>query len=214
MLPGMQQAKRPLSAYLAGGYGHPYHPALVSVPIGAWVSSLVFDVASHAVAKPGFLSAGAEWLIAIGIAGGVMAGLVGLLDLAVVPAGTAAYRTAWAHASINALVIAGYVLDFVLRRRSYQLGAPVSLRMVILSVGCLLLLTASGYLGGKLAFRFGVRVADENVQADGYHVRRVHAAPRSATSLPAAAPPVRQADYDFDSEFGDENPFHDHETDF
>ncbi|MFE8990795.1 hypothetical protein ACFYMI_23785 [Streptomyces collinus] len=26
----------------------------------------------------------------------------------------------------------------------------------------------SGYLGGKLAYRYGVRVADENTQAEGY----------------------------------------------
>ncbi|MGW0424100.1 hypothetical protein [Streptomyces sp. NPDC003015] len=41
-----QQAKRPVSAALAGPYGHPFHPILVTVPIGAWVASLVFDIAS------------------------------------------------------------------------------------------------------------------------------------------------------------------------
>jgi len=176
MLPGMQQAKRPVSAYLAGAYGHPFHPALASVPVGAWVSSLVFDVASHAVSKPGFLAAGAEWLIAIGIVGGVAAALAGFLDLAVIPPGTRVYRTACAHVSINALVISGYVVDFALRKRSYQLGAPVSLDMLTLSAACLVLLTASGYLGGRLAYRFGVRVADEDAQADGYRTRTGHAA--------------------------------------
>jgi uncharacterized membrane protein len=214
MLPGMQQAKQPLSAYLAGGYGHPFHPALVSVPVGAWVSSLVFDVASHVAGKPAFLAAGAEWLIAIGIAGAVVAAFVGVLDLAVIPAGTAVYRTAWAHASINALVITGYVIDFALRRRSYLLGAPVSLRMVMLSAGCLLLLTASGYLGGKLAFRFGVRVADEQDQADGYRTRKVHAANRSAMRPASAAPPADAAEQNFESEFGSERRLRDYETDY
>ena len=59
-----QQAKRPVSAALAGPYGHPLHPLLVTVPIGAWVASLVFDVASHLVADPGFLARGSLWLIA------------------------------------------------------------------------------------------------------------------------------------------------------
>lgn len=31
-----------------GPYGHPFHPILVTVPIGAWVCSLVLDVASRA----------------------------------------------------------------------------------------------------------------------------------------------------------------------
>ncbi|PWI10201.1 hypothetical protein DIZ27_14145 [Streptomyces sp. NWU339] len=48
------QAKRPVSAWLAGPYGHPFHPILVTVPIGAWVTSLVFDIASHVVSRPGF----------------------------------------------------------------------------------------------------------------------------------------------------------------
>jgi 3-phenylpropionate/trans-cinnamate dioxygenase ferredoxin reductase subunit len=31
---------------------------LVTVPIGAWVASLVFDLASHVIADPGFLARG------------------------------------------------------------------------------------------------------------------------------------------------------------
>jgi uncharacterized membrane protein len=37
---------------LAGPYGHPIHPILVTVPIGAWTASLVFDIASHVTAGP------------------------------------------------------------------------------------------------------------------------------------------------------------------
>jgi hypothetical protein len=37
-----------------------------------------------------------------------------------------------------------------------------------LSAVSLAVLTVSGYLGGKLAYRYGVRVADERTQADGY----------------------------------------------
>lgn len=52
----VEQAKEPVSAVLAGPYGHPFHPILVTIPIGAWVSSLVFDIASRIVATPGFLA--------------------------------------------------------------------------------------------------------------------------------------------------------------
>jgi len=62
----VQQAKRPVSAALAGPYGHPFHPMLVTVPIGAWVAALVFDIASRFVAEPGFLAQGALWLIGRG----------------------------------------------------------------------------------------------------------------------------------------------------
>ena len=40
------RAKQPVSSMLAGPYGHPFHPILVTVPIGAWLCSLVFDIAA------------------------------------------------------------------------------------------------------------------------------------------------------------------------
>jgi uncharacterized membrane protein len=66
---------------LAGSYGHPLHPILVTVPIGAWVTSLVFDIASHAVHPSAFLAQGSLWLIAVGAIGAVLAAGAGALDL-------------------------------------------------------------------------------------------------------------------------------------
>jgi uncharacterized membrane protein len=165
---GMRQAKRPVSALLAGPYGHPYHPMLVTVPIGMWVASLVFDIASHLVGKPGFLTQGSEWLIAAGILGALAAGLVGFVDMAAIPMGTRASRTANAHMWINLALTFAYAGNFAWRYRTYSQGAPVDVRMLALSAVCVATLTVSGYLGGKLAYSFGVRVADESWQAQGY----------------------------------------------
>lgn len=52
----VRQRKQPVSAALAGPYGHPFHPILVTVPIGAWVASLVFDIGSRIVGNPAFLA--------------------------------------------------------------------------------------------------------------------------------------------------------------
>ncbi|MFJ4821312.1 hypothetical protein [Streptomyces sp. NPDC088801] len=43
------RAKRPVGAPLAGPYGQPFHPILVTVPTG--VSGLVSDIASQAVSN-------------------------------------------------------------------------------------------------------------------------------------------------------------------
>ena len=48
---GHRQSKQPRSV-LAGSYGHPVHPILVTVPIGAWVCALVFDLVSFGSASP------------------------------------------------------------------------------------------------------------------------------------------------------------------
>lgn len=174
-------AKRPVSAVLAGPYGHPFHPILVTVPIGAWVASFVFDLGSHA-ASPDALATGALWLVAIGVVGALAAATLGFLDLLAIPTGTPAHRTALLHMSINLAVTAAYALNFWWR--SGQDGdAAVPTGPMLLSLVSLGALAVSGYLGGKLAYRYGVRVAAEAVQADGFTTRPMpQARPRSSGS--------------------------------
>src|SRR3954470_11022880 len=101
-----EPAKKPVSAALAGPYGHPFHPILVTVPIGAWVCGLVFDIASHIVDNPDFLAKGSRWLIAIGVLGALAAASVGLLDFLGIPSGTRAFRVGLLHMTLNLLVTA------------------------------------------------------------------------------------------------------------
>jgi uncharacterized membrane protein len=161
-------AKHPVNRMLAGPYGHPFHPLLVTVPIGAWVCGLVFDVASHVVDRPAFLTQGAEWLIAIGVLGALAAASVGFLDLLAIPPHTGAFRTALIHMSLNLAITAAYVVNFFWRHGSYTDGRAVAGGPLTLSVIALALLGVSGYLGGKLSYRYGVRVADERTQAEGF----------------------------------------------
>lgn len=165
----VRRAKRPVSAALAGPYGHPFHPILVTVPIGAWVSGLVFDVASRVVDAPGFLAQGSVWLIAIGVLGAVLAAMVGFLDLLAIPAGTPAFRTGLVHMSLNLAVTGAYVGNFLWRQAGYGEPEPVGVGPLVLAAVSLAALAVSGYLGGKLAYRYGVRVAEEAVQIEGYH---------------------------------------------
>jgi uncharacterized membrane protein len=183
MTNGLYEAKRPMTV-LAGRYGHPLHPMLVTVPIGAWIASLVFDVASRMVANPGFLAQGSQWLIAIGIIGAVGAAGAGILDFYVIPPKTRAYRTVATHMSLNLLVITAFGFDFFWRYRTYHHPGPVLPAQLALSAAGLAFLAVSGYLGGKLAYRYGVRVADEQTQAQGYITR-----PGRRTQ--ASAPPGR-----------------------
>src|SRR4051794_21076000 len=153
-----EQAKRPVTV-LAGRYGHPLHPALVAVPIGAWLSSFVFDVGSHLVPDTGFLAEASRWLIGLGVLGAVVAAMVGFLDLVAIPTGTRVFRIGLLHMSINLAVTVAYVVGFLIRAGA---GArPVAWGPLVLSALALAALGVSGYLGGELAYRYGVRVADE-----------------------------------------------------
>lgn len=163
--PNPDRGKRPRTV-LGGTYGHPLHPILVPVPIGAWVASLVFDVVSRTADDAGTFANGAYWLIGVGIVGAVIAALFGLLDLLAIPRGTKAFTTGLTHMTLNLVVVVLFVVNLFLRRgETHESVATLPLALTVIG---LLILGASGYLGGKLAYRYGVRVADEHTQAEGF----------------------------------------------
>jgi uncharacterized membrane protein len=163
----LHQAKRPVSL-LAGPYGHPFHPILVTVPIGAWVASFVFDLASRLSGEPVVFAKGAFWLIGLGLAGAAAAAMLGFLDLFAIPTGTRAFRTGLLHMSLNLVVVAVYLGAFLLRRDRLEQPGGVPTGLIVLSAAALLVLGVAGWLGGRLAFHHGVRVADESTQAEAY----------------------------------------------
>lgn len=162
-------AKRPLTP-AAGPYGHPFHPILVTVPIGAWIASLVFDIATRANDGGSMAATKASyWLIGIGIIGALAAALFGLLDLIRIPRATRAMKVGLTHMVLNLTVVGLFIGNFFWRRSgdSYEL-ARVRTGQLVLSAVAIALLGISGWLGGMLAYRFGVRVADEGTQAEGF----------------------------------------------
>jgi uncharacterized membrane protein len=165
--PTLSVAKQPLTV-VAGPYGHPFHPFLVTIPIGAWVSSFVLDIATR-VSSGGSrsLTDASYWLIVIGIIGALVAAVFGLLDLLTTPSGSKARRVALTHMALNLTVVVLYVVNAVWRHGNHH-APQVRVGQLVLSLVALLLLTASGWLGGRLTYRYGVRVADEVTQAEGY----------------------------------------------
>jgi uncharacterized membrane protein len=76
---GHLQSKQPRSV-LSGSYGHPVHPILVTLPIGAWVCSFIFDLVSYGSSQPRTWSVAAMWLILVGVLGAAAAAIFGTLD--------------------------------------------------------------------------------------------------------------------------------------
>lgn len=164
---GQLQSKQPRSA-LAGSYGHPVHPILVTLPIGAWVCSFIFDLVSYGSSEPRSWSVGAMWLVLVGVVGAAAAAVFGVLDLLNLPRHTAAFSTGRLHAILNSTALVIFLIDFMWRfntRDSWD-SAPVG--PLVLSIIGLVVVSMSGFLGGKLAYRYGVRVASESVQAEGF----------------------------------------------
>jgi uncharacterized membrane protein len=157
--------KRPRTV-LAGPYGHPFHPILITVPIGAWVASLIFDLVSMGSDRPETFAEGSFWLIVIGIVGAVLAAIFGVMDLLTIPSKTRAASTAITHMALNTGVLVLFAISAVIRDSDGR--DTISGPALGFSIAGLLVLGASGYLGGKLSYTYGVRVADERTQAEGY----------------------------------------------
>src|SRR4051794_21955052 len=164
----VREAKEPVTS-AAGPYGHPFHPMFVTVPIGAWICALVFDIATRVDANGSrALVDSAYWLIGIGIVGALLAAVFGLMDLLTIPRRTRAFSTGLVHMTLNLVVVALFVANFVWRHGDYDTLPRVRVGQLVLTAVGVGILAVSGWLGGMLAYHFGVRVADQAVQADGF----------------------------------------------
>lgn len=153
---------------LSGPEGHPFHPIAVTLPIGAWVSSLIFDVASRVSDDPQVFGRGAIWLLLIGAVGAVPAAVLGALDLRAVPAGTPARRVGVVHAALNSIVLVTLTVSALVRLDRWGQPFETAWWAIVVSAAAVVLLGISGSLGGRLAYHYGIRVASTEMQAEGF----------------------------------------------
>lgn len=138
--------------------GHPLHPVLTDIPLGAWTAALVLDALDGRDANGGGRYApGADAAIAVGIAGASAAALAGLADWQHTSGGTR--RTGLAHGMLNAAALGFFVTSLAARRR----GARSSGR-ALAGLGYAIGITAA-YLGGELVYR--QRMGVDHSQAPG-----------------------------------------------
>ncbi|HET9730867.1 MAG TPA: DUF2231 domain-containing protein [Acidimicrobiia bacterium] len=165
-------AKRPRSR-VAGPYGHPFHPMLVTLPIGAFVSSIVFDLFTLPGGRA-YLVDGAYWLLGVGLIGALVAAVFGLLDLLAIPRRTHAFRVGITHLALNVIALAVFAASFAWRSTDHLDIDKTRIGQLVLSAVALAVLGVSGWLGGELAYHYGVRVADEATQQEGFDQEAIH----------------------------------------
>ena len=136
------------------------------VPIGEWIVSFAFDLASQWAGEEAVFTKAAFWLIGAGILGAVIAAVFGLMDFIAIPRGTRAFTIGLTHLVLNLTVVAVFAVNFAIRRG--ELDDAVEPLPIALSALSLAVLAISGWLGGTLIYRYGVRVVNEEAQAEGY----------------------------------------------
>jgi nitrite reductase/ring-hydroxylating ferredoxin subunit/uncharacterized membrane protein len=134
----------PVADLLSGTpLAHAAHPAVVLVPAGAWISATVLDLT-------GGDAKAARRLVTVGNLSAVPAALTGASDW--LSTHGAERRVGLVHAGLNYTALALQVLSSRARRRGHRMrGAALSLTATSI-------LSASGWLGGHLAYALGVGV--------------------------------------------------------
>ncbi|HEV7899610.1 MAG TPA: Rieske 2Fe-2S domain-containing protein [Planosporangium sp.] len=123
--------------------GHPLHPALVQMPVGAWLSAAILDV------LPGQRVA-ATALIGVGTAGALPAAVTGANDWASLS--REQRRVGFVHAGANTVALALYGASLAARLRGRHTTGR-GLGYLGLAVA-----GASAYLGGHLSYALGAGV--------------------------------------------------------
>jgi len=132
---------------------HPVHPMLIPFPIGLWVFSFVADVIFLMGWGGPVWNDVAFYTMVGGMVGALLAAPFGLLDLLSVQ-DRVTKRVGTMHMVLNLLIVALFAVDLWLRRQTgTAAGTPFTLSAV-----AMLMLLASGWLGGEMVYVHGAGV--------------------------------------------------------
>ena len=133
---------RPVRDVLHGDpAGHTLHPAIILLPVGAWIGSAILDF------LPGSKKA-SRALVGAGVATILPAVVTGLADWSMLP-NKRQQRVGLVHAASNTVATTMYAVSFVQRSRGKHGSGKLFGLVGLAFVG------VSGYLGGHLAYRQG-----------------------------------------------------------
>lgn len=123
--------------------GHPAHPALVDLPIGFWTSSMALDIAGRGQRRA------ARRMVGLGVITALPAVATGWSDW--IDTDGAESRVGLVHAFSNATGLGCFMASWWSRRHPGNRGFAWSLAGVAA-------VTVGGWLGGHLAYSYGVGV--------------------------------------------------------
>ncbi len=129
--------------------GHPLHPVLTDVPLGAWTVALTFDLMAESGSDNGY-SGAADAAVAIGLAGAVGAAVTGLTDWSAT--GGRSRRIGLLHGLLNVSATALYGASLWRRLTGDRRGGRG------LAYAGYAVSASAAYLGGHLVFNEQVGV--------------------------------------------------------
>jgi nitrite reductase/ring-hydroxylating ferredoxin subunit/uncharacterized membrane protein len=164
---GLQKAIA--SAYAAGGpagqkvenalhgtwLGHPLHPVLTDIPIGAWTVAVALD-AADSISGSRTYARGADAAVAVGLIGAVGAAVTGLTDWHKTDG--KARKIGLAHGLLNISATTLFAASWILRKQKQRETAKLC------SLAGYIIAGASAYLGGSLVYK--ERIGTDHAQRE------------------------------------------------
>ena len=138
--------------------GHPLHPMTVTFPIAFLMAALPSDLAFVLLDDP-FWARMSLWLLGAGTTMGVLAGVIGTIELLLV-GGIRRRLTSWSHFVMAVMLLAIGFANWMLRLDDAA-GAILPWGLYLSAVGAALTAIA-GWLGAKLVFHHQIGVWEKN----------------------------------------------------
>jgi uncharacterized membrane protein len=138
--------------------GHSPHPAIVAVPIGAWLTSSIADGFAITTKRAAYDDA-ARISMAVGLVGAVGAAATGLHDYSYIPEDRQPSRgIATRHGWGNGIATSLFLASYILRRRASKANERPSNLARFLGLAGSGTVAYTGWLGGKLVEEQGEAV--------------------------------------------------------
>lgn len=134
--------------------GHSPHPAIVSLPLGAWTVGALCDVLGL-VTRQRACDETARLSMGIGLVGAAGAVVTGLHDYSYIPKDRPTHAIATTHAAGMVAATSLLAASFLLRERARRTGSGPSLTARALALSGWGLSLYAGYLGGVLVEEHG-----------------------------------------------------------
>jgi len=157
--------------------GHPLHPVLVQVPIGAFASATILDLLGGDDAE-----AGADLLALTGLLSAVPAAAAGATDWS--RSNPSEQRSGLVHALTNTVGLACWVASLIARRKGDRASGKA------LGLAGMAAMAAGGTIGGHLSYRRSLGANNNASIADTGPVTWTDA---GSSELPEGKPVLRQA---------------------
>lgn len=148
-------------SYLVKGFpGHPLHPPLTDLTIGAYGFATVAAILSVVGVTPG--NAAHAWWIAlvVGLCSTALTATTGFIEWIEIEWGSNVWKTATLHMCAMLAATGVFVAALLVGHSGYASGAVSSGAFVLTLLGFVVLATG-GWLGGKLVFVHAMRVLDQ-----------------------------------------------------